>query len=69
MEMQRESNVLSERELDAVAGGRMHNGQINELVMKNPDNGVPGSSGETKLWSNFTLGLMFVLGTAAIGLA
>jgi hypothetical protein len=70
MEMEREINSLSDGELDAVAGGRMNNGQVNQLVLKNPDYGVPGSGGsDTKLWSNFTLGVMFVLGTAAIGLA
>jgi hypothetical protein len=70
MEMEREIIFLSDGELAAVVGGRMNNGQINQLVLKNPDYGVPGSGGSnTKLWSNFTLGVMFVLADATIGLA
>jgi hypothetical protein len=49
MEMEREIISLSDYELGAVVGGRMHNGQINELVLKNPDNGVPGSFASSNL--------------------
>jgi hypothetical protein len=68
--MEREINFLSDGELDAVVGGRMNNGQINQLVLKNPDYGVPGSGGSnTKLWSTFTAGMMCVIGDAIIGLS
>lgn len=61
--MEREIDFLSDDELDAVAGGRMHNGQINELVLKNPDNGVPGSTGghDGGLW-----GVLGFLGGALV---
>ncbi len=42
--MEREINFLSDGELDAVVGGKMNNGQINQLVLKNPQDGVPGST-------------------------
>ncbi len=41
--MEREINSLSDGELDAVVGGMMNNGQINQLVLKNPDYGVQGT--------------------------
>jgi hypothetical protein len=43
MKMEREINFLSDDELAAVVGGRMNNGQINQLTLKNPNYGVPGS--------------------------
>jgi hypothetical protein len=44
MEMEREIIFLFDYELDAVVGGRMNNGEINQLILKNPDYGVPGSN-------------------------
>jgi hypothetical protein len=62
MEMEREINSLSDGELDAVVGGMMHNGQINELVLKNPQAGVPGTV------THHALGLSFAIYEAiAIG--
>jgi len=55
--MEREINSLSDDELDAVAGGRMSNGQINQLVLKTLTTGfraVVGAipnSGQTSLWA------------------
>jgi hypothetical protein len=39
MEMEREINFLSDGELDAVVGGMMNTGQINQLVLKNLSTG------------------------------
>jgi hypothetical protein len=63
MEMEREINFLSDDELDAVVGGKMNNGQINQLVLKNPQDGVPGSTGghDGGLW-----GVLGFLGGALV---
>jgi hypothetical protein len=63
MEMEREIIFLSDGELDAVVGGRMNNGQINQLVLKNPDYGVPGSNPDST-----THETMKIIGGAVVGL-
>jgi hypothetical protein len=62
MEMERKVNLLSDDELNAVVGGRMNNGQINQIVEKNPQYGVPGSfsSSDNALWRGITEGLIFL---------
>jgi hypothetical protein len=65
--MEREINFLSDGELDAVVGGRMNNGQINQLVLKNPQYGIQGSGGKDGVFDQFCEFGLIALGAIVIG--